>query len=114
MKWEVGPKKWWNIGLAGGGLSKLVGGWPPKQVGGERLAPLCSCGIHQASWGICVAVSSQFKLLSYPISRSKSILSHILHSILLNRMRILPTLSTHYISEHKPDLRWASSNEGEL
>ena len=25
-KWDIGPKKWWEVGLAGDALSKMVGG----------------------------------------------------------------------------------------
>ena len=35
----VGPQNWWEVKLVGGGLSKLVGGWPQKQVVAGRSLP---------------------------------------------------------------------------
>ena len=32
-RWAVGLSNRCDVGLVGGGLSTLVGGWPPKQVG---------------------------------------------------------------------------------
>ena len=36
---EVGLENRWEVKLAGGGLSALVGGWPQKRVGAGNLAP---------------------------------------------------------------------------
>ena len=39
-RWDVGLNNWWEMELTEGGLSKMVGGWPPKQMGDRRLRHL--------------------------------------------------------------------------
>lgn len=37
-RWEVGPTDLLDVGLVRGGFSKMVGGWPQKQVGYGKLS----------------------------------------------------------------------------
>ena len=56
--------------LIGGGILKLVGGWPPKQLGGRRLRPLPD--IPHESLGACVHTSVRY----------------VFHVVLINQYRV--------------------------